>query len=332
MERTRAKYLLGALILAVFFIGVGFILSRFLFVVSPVATQFGIQANTRESSYTKPFNFINPLLDCGDISNISNKSIDEMRKKITDFIDEQKTYGIDDVAVYFRDLNNGPWFGINEKDKFFPASLLKVPMMMSAFKQAMNDPSFLDKQFLWQGASRNKEYFRAAKELENNHTYTINEALSYMIKFSDNNALYVLGYAISTDTLAASYMDLGIPLPSGSDYTISARIYASFFRILYNSTFLNNEYSEKALSFLSETAFNQGIVAGVPSSSIKIAHKFGEREISSDNKQLNDCGIVYYPNKPYLLCVMVRGADYSQLTSFIAQVSKMVYQSVDQED
>ncbi len=29
------------------------------------------------------------------------------------------------ISVYFRDLNNGPWFGINEKEEFSPASLLK---------------------------------------------------------------------------------------------------------------------------------------------------------------------------------------------------------------
>ncbi|TSC85120.1 MAG: beta-lactamase [Parcubacteria group bacterium Gr01-1014_13] len=286
-------------------------------------------SNGRENSQAQKWNFINPLLDCGELNNIPNKTISDMRQKVVDFIDKQKIKGVDDAAVYFRDLNNGPWFGIKEKDGFLPASLLKVPLMMNVFKQAMGDPSFLSKQFTWQGESLNKEHFKAENELENNKTYSVSEALSYMIRYSDNNATYVLNYAIDTSTLTASYSDLGVAPPDQANYAISARTYGSFFRILYNSTFLNKEYSEKALRLLSETQFNKGLVAGVPSS-IKVAHKFGERQVD-DAKQLHDCGIVYYPDKPYLLCVMTRGNDFDKLASFIAQVSKKVYEVVDEE-
>jgi len=202
---------------------------------------------------------------------------------------------------------------------------------MNVFKQATDDPAFLSRQFVWQEESlNNKEYFKAENELENNKTYSINEAVSYMIRYSDNNAANVLNYAVDTSTIVASFSELGIASPGEQNYAISARTYGSFFRILYNSTFLNKEYSEKALRLLSETVFNKGLAAGLPPT-VKIAHKFGERPVDAATKQLHDCGIVYYPNRPYLLCVMTRGKDFDKLASFIAEVSKIVYKAVGQE-
>lgn len=61
-------------------------------------------------------------------------------------IDDQiKNQKADNVSLYFRDLNNGPWISINGQEKFSPASLLKVPLMIALFKIAEQDPQFLKK-------------------------------------------------------------------------------------------------------------------------------------------------------------------------------------------
>ena len=324
----KSMYFGAGLTLAI--LAIGFIFGRFESAKTVIAEQ-KIQENSQRGSDGKSYNFISPLLDCGDLSNLSSKSINEMKEEVTVLVHDSKAKGIEDAAIYFRDLNNGPWFGINERDGFLPASLLKVPVMMNTFKQAMDDPSFLTKQFVYEGGSHNtSEYFKAESELKDNHTYSIDEAVASMIMFSDNNATAVLGYALDTSTLLSSYTDLGIAVPNMPDYAISAKTYGSFFRILYNSTFLSKEYSEKALRLLSQTVFSKGLVAGVPST-VKVSHKFGERQVDADTNQLHDCGIIYYPNRPYLLCVMTRGKDFDKLVSFIAKVSKKVYSIVDQE-
>ena len=69
-------------------------------------------------------------------------------------------------------------------------------------------------------------------------------------------------------------------------------------------------------------------------SDIQIAHKFGERGIARvgkpEQKQLHDCGIVYYPKRPYLLCVMTRGEDFDKQARIIQDISKIVYTKVHQ--
>ncbi len=283
----------------------------------------------RQEFYNKSehWEFINPLLDCGEINNASNSSIQNLEKNIKDLVLIGKNKGdIIDASVYFRDLNNGPWFGVNEKELFAPASLLKVPLMMTVYIEAEHDPAFLKKKFKYKGGSNNKEYFAARNELVKDSDYSVAEALEYLIRYSDNNAYYVL-YNVMSSTLRNTYNFLGMMSQDETNFKISAQTYASFFRVLYNSTFLNREYSEQALKLLSQTEFDRGIVAGVPNS-VVVSHKFGERQTATQEKYLHDCGIIYKEGTPYMLCVMTKGSDFEKMANFIRDISKKIYQEV----
>jgi hypothetical protein len=86
--------------------------------------------------------------------------------------------------------------------------------------------------------------------------------------------------------------------------------------------------SERALGLLSRVVFADGIVRGVPNQ-YAVAHKYGIRETGSSNeRQLHDCGIVYYPEHPYLLCVMSRGTNFDKLSETIQAISEVVFSEV----
>jgi beta-lactamase class A len=84
--------------------------------------------------------------------------------------------------------------------------------------------------------------------------------------------------------------------------------------------------SDKALGLLSKTAFKEGLVAGVPKE-IKVAHKFGEQKNGTE-QQFHDCGVVYYPNNPYVICIMTRGNSPDELKPIIKEISQKVYREV----
>jgi hypothetical protein len=70
------------------------------------------------------------------------------------------------------------------------------------------------------------------------------------------------------------------------------------------------------------------LAAGLPKN-LEISHKFGERQIGvTGEKQLHDCGIIYVPSHPYLLCIMNRGNDFKKMADFIKNISSFVYQQV----
>jgi hypothetical protein len=155
-----------------------------------------------------------------------------------------------------------------------------------------------------------------------------------MIVHSDNNAYFLLFSGIDPKVLHRVYTDLGLEVPkvrSRDDY-MTVNEYASFFRILFNASYLTREYSEKALKYLSEVDFPYGIVAGTPPG-IPSALKFGERTLgnSGEIKQLHDCGIVYYPGHPYLLCVMTRGASFEFLDDTIREIARAAFEEMDRQ-
>ncbi len=280
------------------------------------------------------YKFINPLLEC----NISedNTELIPFKNKLQDSINQKLAAGVaTKVSIYFRDLNNGPWIGINQDENFAPASLLKVPLMMSYYKEADTNPSILEKKMTYANVPDNDtaQNFKPSRRLEFNKSYTADELIKYMIAYSENNAYALLVMNTDDETFSEAYKDLGFEVPGlrTPDDFISVQQYGTFFRILYNASYLSKAYSEKALSLLSQVQFRDGLVAGVPKN-IRVAHKFGERNSNITGElQLHDCGIVYYPKHPYLLCVMTRGIHFSQLASVIKDISKITYEEVDRQ-
>jgi len=278
--------------------------------------------------------FTNPLLDCDMASDAISASKVDFSNDLSTFVNilKQKP-NISEVAVYYRDLNNGPVTGVNSAIPFAPASLLKVPIMMAYYNRAEDDPKLLDKKIEFKKVSSllpDIQDFTPQQQIQLGHTYTVGELVEYMIKYSDNNAMALLYDQLPVADQTNLYMRIGVDpsVISDSTATLSVKQYSTFFRILFNASYLSRKDSEKALALLSESTFDDGLRAGVPIS-IPIAHKFGERHFSSQLQQLHDCGIVYYPSHPYLLCVMTRGNTIQDLTQAIADTSRFVYEKID---
>ncbi len=277
------------------------------------------------------FKFINPLLECEVAQNAEFKELTLLRASVINRIEDLKKKGVTHVSLYFRDLNNGPWIGINEKEQFRPASLAKVPVLIAYLKNSESSPSLLYKEAMFkEEINQMPQFFKPKNEIQPNIRYTVNDLLVRMIKFSDNKATQLLVSMATDEELITPFRELGLTTPDvNSDFEIRVKDYATFFRVLFNAAYLNKHNSEMALELLTSTEFRDGLVAGVPSD-IQVAHKFGEREFdASQEKQLHDCGVIYYPGHPYLLCVMTRGKDFPTLTTAIKDLSKLVYSEVD---
>jgi hypothetical protein len=159
--------------------------------------------------------------------------------------------------------------------------------------------------------------------------YTVEQLLEHLIKYSDNDALTALYPLLPEKEYTSLFERLGVMGVNLNDAqtTLTVVEYSTFFRVLYNASFLSQEMSEKALGFLVAATFEGGLSGGVPRS-IPVAHKFGERDLGDGFYQLHDCGIVYEPQKQYLLCIMTRGKNQTELSSVIKEISKYSYEQV----
>lgn len=284
------------------------------------------------------FRFINSYLECDIKFVVDKRGYAQLKTKLTNYIAQKtSTKEVSKVSIYFRDLQYGPTLGIGEYEKFSPASLLKLPLLLTYLRYSERNAGFLDRRIKAPPINVSlSQSFPPKNGVVEGKEYSISEMLMYMIKYSDNASYYTLldylkEISPEKDLLKEIFVDLGILDPQTfEDDTISVKSYSSIFVQLYHSSFFDNrELSEEALTFLADTDFTSGIVAGVPEG-IEVAHKFGERpNLEGGLNQFHDCGIVYYPGNPYLLCVMTRGQDMSKLTGVISEVSKMVYQEFD---
>ena len=282
---------------------------------------------------------INPDIICESNHAIKKYSYIKTRNDIEDYILKKKQEEIvTDVSIYFRDLQNGPTMGIKEHELFSPASLLKIPLLLTYHNLANEDNNgLLDRNITITNSQDALVQIVTPKDYaKQGNTYSIRQLLEFTIMYSDNNSYYTLldylnQVSPKRDLLKDTFVDLGIIDPKDYlDNTISVKSYGSIFVQLYHSSYFNKkEISEEALSLLSRVDYKEGLVAGIPRG-IEVAHKFGERSNPVTGlDQLHDCGIIYYPRNPYLLCIMTRGSDFTKLPEVISYISRMVYEEVD---
>lgn len=270
---------------------------------------------------------VNPLLDCTEAES-GNRDLVPFEAKITALVDKRVALGsAQNISVYFRDLNNGPWISIDGNRKFSPASLLKIPVAMSYFLWEQEKRGVLDEELVWNKDIQPQD--EGIASIQANTPYRVRELIRRMLTMSDNAATYLLTEHLPARLLLEPYNDLGLEAPqdTDTDYEISVRNYAKIIRVLYNASYLNRADSEEILRILTQSEFTEGLRAGVPRS-VQVANKYGRRN-HANTTELHDCGIVYYPGNPYLLCIMTQGTDADRMGDAIQSISALVYHEVD---
>lgn len=243
-----------------------------------------------------------------------------LRKALRSYVEAQEGK----VGVYFEYLPSGVSIGIKATEEVRLASLSKVPLAMSILKKVergqlkLSDPitlkeEHLDKRFgdLWKSGAGTQ--------------MTIEDLLKLSIQKSDNTAYQTLFSMLTNKEVEEVYQNLEIEVVSStSSPLVSPKSFSSIFRSLYLASYLLESDSNYLLKVLTETAFKDKIPAGVPPS-VLVAHKIGVFDrTDSPEKVYTDCGIVYEPLRPYILCIFVQDTDTAAI-KHMSIISKMVY-------
>lgn len=288
-------------------------------------------AQIRESE--SGYRYIKPLLACDSLRDFESTAYVALKSTIEDTVNGIVADGrARSVGVYYRNLSSGQWTSVNGDEVFTGASLLKVPNMMAVFRQEDLGHDTLNKTYTVDPDEVPDvvQDVPPSHVLQDNVTYTVDDLVRYMVAYSDNRANYALEKFGDEKTLAGVYADFDVALgrDAEGEYTLSPRDYSYFFRGLYNATYLSRGLSERALGYLAQVDFNDGLRAGVPAG-VTIAHKFGNATVheadGTTTDEIHDCGIVYGPKSTYFLCVMTKGGDISTLESVVKEISAVVY-------
>jgi len=258
-------------------------------------------------------------------------NFEPLRSQIASITQEypQNTY------IYFDYLNSSANFGTNARTLFTAASTVKVPLAMAVYKMAEEGKLNMNSDYTLQQSDLDSN-FGTLYKAGAGATYTIQQLVSIMLEQSDNTAMNALLSALNnigvSDPFADVYQQMGwnnFPtIGQVTDYknyiNIDVHTLSNMFLALYSASYDSPTDSQAILSYLTQTLFSNEIVAGVASSTI-VAHKIGT---AADNLTYSDCGIVYAPSRPYILCVGSSGASEQSADQYMSQVSKATYQYV----
>jgi beta-lactamase class A len=280
-----------------------------------------------ESKRLVRYKFIKPLLYSNKTCESTNYN--KLKSSIIEIIEQNKRMGnIDKSSVYLKILNSRDFITINEEDQFHPASLIKLPLLMTYLQMEERNPGTLNKKIVFHPLQGLPNQTYKSKKIEPEKSYTIKELLKYMIAYSDNNATYLLNENVDENAFKKMFSDFGLIVPDIHDvnYQISAKNYSVFLNVIYNGGYITIRNAEYACELLNECDFNEGMQSGLPGN-INIIHQFGEWGDRNNRSihQLSESGIIYLDNSPYLLTIMTQGKEVAKLPSVLSNVSKTVY-------
>jgi len=276
-----------------------------------------------------------PYLECPGALN-SDLRLTAARRAVLDFLGKARVRdpGLS-VSLYARDLNNGPWMGIDQDSPYSPASLSKVPVMVYILSEAESNPEILGRTLAYPGPSGmpsedNMDWAPPELRMVPGQAYTYEDLLYRMIALSDNHARDLLLTGITPSDLAGMMASLHAEeVQVDGRALMTPRTLSAYFRILYNSTLLGRAMSEYGLALLSESFLQDGLRKYLPPE-VTVASKFGftYAEPPSTEVQFHECGIVYQPGSPYILCVMTRstGETADDLVETVAAISRIVWE------
>jgi beta-lactamase class A len=284
----------------------------------------------------RTFNLLDQNLDCEKIEDVSGR-IPSIETDVTKFIEQAKAEKkIHRVGVFYRDLSTRRWFGVNADSEFYPASLAKLPLAVAYYKVGDLELSIFDQQI---PLTVSKEYSNVGQKVSVDSpmvagsSYSVRRMIEDMLIYSDNRPIGPLISFMREDVWKKVYSDLGVRKQTDSgeeSWSVTPRVVALIFRSLFNGSYLDLESSQELLGVMTKARYMKGLAAGVDAGT-PVAHKFGEATMVEGDGALtpvlHDCGIVYKPGEPYILCVMTEGKDFEELEKAIAGISAIVYRA-----
>ncbi len=228
-------------------------------------------------------------------------------------------------SFYFEYLPDGTSIKIGDDKELVAASLIKLPLVMNLYHAAelgridLNATMTVTESEVDGGYG--DLYLKGA-----GHKLTLRQAAQYALEQSDNTAAHVIYDAmqgvLSYDQESLAQLDIDQTLQNGQA-VISAKSYSSILKSLYFASYLTKNSSQELLGYLAKSESTNRLTKYLPAD-VPVAHKIG---VNNTNWSESDCGVVYVPKRPYLICVMV-GLPDEEANTFIAEVSKDVYDFV----
>lgn len=209
-------------------------------------------------------------------------------------------------------------YGVNEKQIFQGASLLKLPLMAALYKEVDMGNIDLDAKY----TLKNSDKVPGSGSLWDMPAGTI---LSYrdlarlMGKESDRTAFKIVKNILGEEKLNNILSEVGMVNTSTITGETTPYDIGIFLKKLWKKELVSEKSRNEIFSYMTDTVYENWITAGIPND-IKVAHKYGR-----DTNVVNDAGVVF-AQKPFILVIMSNGVIEKEADKVIPELAKAIYE------
>ncbi len=272
-----------------------------------------------------------PLLTCA-ADTLGPSDLTPLEAQVRTLLAGAQRAGVMRAAVHVSDLETCESFEIGAAERFHPASMMKLPLALTWLRRASQDGAVLAKQLTYEMPDTvdTREDRKLPTALVNGQSYEVADLLRRMLVDSRNDAKFLLTQNVPVVALDEIWVELGLtPPPRDRDPEISVHDIATMLHALYDGAFLGRDASERALGWLAEATFKEGLNAQLPPGAV-VAHKYGRRVHTGAPRgswqlQLHDCGVLYRPGHPMVACVMTEGDNEVVQQRLIQEIAALLW-------
>ena len=224
-------------------------------------------------------------------------------------------------GLYLFDIDKGEFLGVNYQGKFPAASLIKLPIVVTAYREAERRQFDLEAEYRLK--EEDKLVGNGSVYLQpEGTTYTYRNLIKLAIEQSDNTASAVIAKALGEEKIQATidFLDL-----AGTSYSLHQTTPEDIGRLLvalHQEEILTSAHSQELIGYLSWTIFNDQIPAVLPDSLV-IAHKVG-----FDDQVLHDAAIIFADRGDFVLVIMSQGDSQDKAQTVLEEITEMVWETV----
>ncbi len=231
-----------------------------------------------------------------------------------------------EVSVYARDLTTGETAAYQADVPLVAASVIKLPILVEAFRQARDGLLSMDETFSIRPEQKMPSC-GALTYLHDGLTVTLRDLCVLMIILSDNTATNILIDRLGMENVNAGMRALGLEKSTlrrllfdseasarGLENTITAEEMGQLLEKLFKGECVSPAADAEMLSILRDQRLNGKIPFFLDD--MEIAHKTGE-----DDGITHDVGIVY-ADSPLILCFASNHTDVPAFERFIQDAAR----------
>lgn len=220
-------------------------------------------------------------------------------------------------GLYVIRLGDGFAYGINEKEIFQAASLIKLPVIVTLYREAESGDIDIDTRYTLKASDK----VGGAGVLQNKSVGTVltyRELAFLMGSQSDNTAFNIVRRILGDENIEETIKTIGMNKTSLKENETTPYDIGVFFQKLFKGGIISEDSTSEILESLTNTIYEEHLVAGIPRD-VRVAHKYG-REVHV----VNDAGIVF-ADKPFVVVIMSKGVVEKEADEIFPELSEIVF-------